>query len=156
MKKKETHRTRRAATARADSEVSTTLNLSLPENMKDFVENEVRRGSFTSSSEYVRSLIRERMAEEDREVRHREIAKGLFGSASSPAEARRLVEAIELFDAGVKLTEERLRRRFPDATAADIARHLADWLQKRGDDAPSGDGPGRPVSAERLRRLRGG
>ena len=37
----------------------TTLNLSLPDAMKDFVERQVHQGGFSSSSEYVRSLLRQ-------------------------------------------------------------------------------------------------
>jgi antitoxin ParD1/3/4 len=48
--------------------VMATLNISLPEGMKVFVESQVRKGeSYTSASDYVRALIREdqkRKAEE--------------------------------------------------------------------------------------------
>jgi len=37
----------------------TTLNISLPDPMKDFVERQVSNGGYSSSSEYVRALIRE-------------------------------------------------------------------------------------------------
>ncbi len=36
-----------------------TMNISLPDDMKAFVDAEVRRRGFASSSEYVRALIRE-------------------------------------------------------------------------------------------------
>jgi antitoxin ParD1/3/4 len=36
----------------------TTLNVSLPESMKSFVEGEVAAGGYTSASEYMRELIR--------------------------------------------------------------------------------------------------
>jgi antitoxin ParD1/3/4 len=49
-----------------------TLNISLPEGMKVFVEDQVRKEeSYTSASDYVRALIREdqkRKAEEKLEV----------------------------------------------------------------------------------------
>jgi len=35
------------------------LNISLPKSMKDFVESAVREGGYSTPSEYVRSLIRE-------------------------------------------------------------------------------------------------
>jgi antitoxin ParD1/3/4 len=45
-----------------------TLNISLPEGMKVFIESQIRKGeSYTSASDYVRALIREdqkRKAEE--------------------------------------------------------------------------------------------
>ena len=36
-----------------------TLNISLPDSMKDFVERQVNHGGYSSSSEYVRALIRD-------------------------------------------------------------------------------------------------
>ena len=35
-----------------------TMNISLPEKMKDFVESKVESGSYGNASEYVRDLIR--------------------------------------------------------------------------------------------------
>ncbi len=37
----------------------TTLNISLPESLKSFVEEQVSGGGYSTASEYVRSLIRE-------------------------------------------------------------------------------------------------
>ena len=37
----------------------TTLNISLPESLKSFVEEQVAAGGYSTASEYVRSLIRE-------------------------------------------------------------------------------------------------
>ncbi len=34
------------------------MNVSLPDEMRDFVEQQVRDGSYSTSSEYVRALIR--------------------------------------------------------------------------------------------------
>lgn len=45
----------------------TSLNISLPQTMKDFVENQVEASGFSTPSEYVRALIRDdqkRRAEE--------------------------------------------------------------------------------------------
>jgi antitoxin ParD1/3/4 len=45
-----------------------TMNIALPESMKDFVHEQVATGGYTSASEYVRELIREaqqRRAAED-------------------------------------------------------------------------------------------
>ena len=36
----------------------TTMNISLPETMKDFVDNQVQDGGYSTSSEYVRDLTR--------------------------------------------------------------------------------------------------
>lgn len=57
----------------------TTLNISLPDTMKDFVERQVNQGGFSSSSEYVRALIRD---EQKRLARTTLEAKLLEGIAS--------------------------------------------------------------------------
>lgn len=37
----------------------TTMNISLPENLKGFVDSQVKTGGYSTSSEYIRELIRE-------------------------------------------------------------------------------------------------
>jgi antitoxin ParD1/3/4 len=44
-----------------------TMNISLPDILKDFVDTQVASGAYSSASEYIRRLIRE-----DQERRHRE------------------------------------------------------------------------------------
>ncbi len=55
----------------------TTMNISLPETLRSFVDSQVSEGDYTSSSEYVRDLLRK---EQDR-VRLREM---LLEGAASP------------------------------------------------------------------------
>lgn len=55
-----------------------TMNISLPEALKDFVDEQVRRG-YGTSSEYVRELIRKHQDQ----LRLRELL--LEGAASPPA-----------------------------------------------------------------------
>lgn len=55
----------------------TTMNISLPETLKSFVDSQVSEGDYTSSSEYVRELLRK---EQDR-VKLREM---LLEGAASP------------------------------------------------------------------------
>ena len=43
-----------------------TMNISLPESMKRFVESQVATGQFSNASDYVRDVIREREATVDR------------------------------------------------------------------------------------------
>jgi antitoxin ParD1/3/4 len=43
-----------------------TLNISLPDSMKDFVESQVATGQFADPSDYFRDLIRERQQAVDR------------------------------------------------------------------------------------------
>ena len=38
--------------------IVSTMNVSLPESLKDFVDEQVSRGGYGTSSEYVRELIR--------------------------------------------------------------------------------------------------
>jgi antitoxin ParD1/3/4 len=54
-----------------------TMNISLPAELKDFVDNQVKRG-YGTSSEYVRELIRK----DQERVRLRELL--LAGAASPP------------------------------------------------------------------------
>lgn len=63
--------------------------------------------------------------------------------AEAEAAARRLRQTLDLFETGVSMMRARLRREHPDATEAQIARLLGDWLQTRP-GAEHGDGPGRP------------
>lgn len=37
----------------------TTMNISLPENLKGFVDSQVEAGGYSTSSEYIRELIRQ-------------------------------------------------------------------------------------------------
>lgn len=57
-----------------------TMNISLPDSLKVFVEQEVAQGGYGTSSEYVRELIRK---ERDRATLRRLV---LDGAATSPAE----------------------------------------------------------------------
>lgn len=56
-----------------------TMNISLPETLKSFVDEQVARGDYGSSSEYIRELIRR---DQDR-LRLRDLL--LQGAASPPA-----------------------------------------------------------------------
>jgi len=56
-----------------------TMNISLPDALRAFVEEQVRSGGYSSSSEYLRQLIRE-----DQERRHLRSLL-LEGAASEPA-----------------------------------------------------------------------
>jgi Rv0078B-related antitoxin len=60
----------------------------------------------------------------------------------SPAAAFRT--ALELFEAGVDVMRQNLRRRYPGATPAEIERRLGDWLHARP-GAQFGDCAGRVV-----------
>ena len=57
--------------------------------------------------------------------------------------AERLRVALDLFDQGVDLMRQNLRRRWPDADEAEIERRLLAWLHERP-GAKHGDAEGRP------------
>lgn len=60
-----------------------TMNISLPDDMKAFVDAEVRRRGFASSSEYVRALIREQKEVDEFRAR---IQAGVDSDSASPAD----------------------------------------------------------------------
>lgn len=60
-----------------------TMNVSLPDPLKQFVDEEVREGGFASTSDYMRDLIRQRQRAKAAEFLRQLIAEGL---ASGPAE----------------------------------------------------------------------
>lgn len=53
--------------------------------------------------------------------------------------------ALDLFDTGVALMRENLRRQHPHEDEADLARRLSAWLQRRP-GAEDGDADGRSVN----------
>lgn len=59
----------------------TTMNISLPEALKDFVDDQVKRG-YGTSSEYVRELIRK---DRDRVRLRSLLLSGAASKASAPA-----------------------------------------------------------------------
>lgn len=60
-----------------------TMNISLTEPLKRFVDEEVRDGGYASTSDYVRELIRERQRRKAEDALRVLIAEGL---GSGPAE----------------------------------------------------------------------
>lgn len=64
--------------------------------------------------------------------------------AMSTEEAARLRTALSLFDDGVALMRQNLRRAHPDASEAEIERRLRLWLRERP-GAEHGDGVGDPA-----------
>ena len=60
----------------------TTMNISLPETLKDFVDHQVQERGYSTSSEYVRDLIRN---DQVRQAEQRLAALILEGLESGPA-----------------------------------------------------------------------
>lgn len=61
-----------------------TMNIALPENMKQFVREQATRGGYSSVSEYVRDLIRSDQKEKARAALEAEVLKGLHSGDSTP------------------------------------------------------------------------
>jgi hypothetical protein len=64
-------------------------------------------------------------------------------ATASPAGSA-LRATLDLFETGVELMRQNLRRTHPNATEQDIESRLKDWLRDRP-GATFGDCPGRPV-----------
>ncbi|MFL6192950.1 MAG: hypothetical protein ACJ75H_02170 [Thermoanaerobaculia bacterium] len=65
--------------------------------------------------------------------------------------SRRFRTAMDLFEAGIAMMRQNLRRQFPDADEKEIATRLALWLRERP-GAEHGDCEGRPVDWPRPAR----
>lgn len=63
-----------------------TMNVSLPDPLKQFVDEEVRAGGFASTSDYMRDLIRQRQRAKAEETLRRLIAEGLASGPATPLE----------------------------------------------------------------------
>lgn len=62
-----------------------TMNISLPEPMKEFVEEEVSAGSYGSVSEYIRGLVRDAQERKKNEKLHQLLMDGLNSGAAIEA-----------------------------------------------------------------------
>ena len=60
------------------------MNISLPEPMRRWVEEQVRLGSFGNASEYIRSLIREDQKQRAREELEAKLLEGLNSGPATP------------------------------------------------------------------------
>ncbi len=69
------------------------------------------------------------------------------GRPSPGSCASKLSLALEMFDLGVAIMEQNLRRRWPRKSRRQIQEMLSRWLQTRP-GAELGDGPGRPRALE--------
>ncbi|WP_329858267.1 type II toxin-antitoxin system ParD family antitoxin [Stenotrophomonas muris] len=83
-----------------------TMNISLTDPLKQFVDEEVREGGYSSTSDYVRDLIRQRQRSKAEELLKQLIAEGL---ASGP---------------GVAVTADTFKR---------MRRELTERMEREGD-----------------------
>jgi antitoxin ParD1/3/4 len=61
-----------------------TMNIALPPSMKQFVQDQVQRGGYSSVSEYIRDLIRSDQREKARQALEAQILKGLESGNPTP------------------------------------------------------------------------
>jgi len=54
-----------------------TMSVSLPEQMKDFIEAQARKEGFGTTSEYIRALVREAQKREAKQALEAKIREGL-------------------------------------------------------------------------------
>ena len=66
--------------------MAATMNVSLTEQLKGFVDDEVREGGFASTSDYVRELIRERQRRKSENALRALIAEGLGSGPAQPVD----------------------------------------------------------------------
>ena len=62
----------------------TTMNISLPDPMRAWVEEQVKSGSFGNVSEYIRSLIREDQKQRAEQALEAKLLEGLDSGPASP------------------------------------------------------------------------
>ncbi len=63
-----------------------TMNISLADPLKEFVDEEVREGGYSSTSDYMRDLIRQRQREKAAALLRQLIADGLASGPATPIE----------------------------------------------------------------------
>ncbi len=66
----------------------TTMNISLPEPLKEFVDSQVRQGGYSGASDYVRDLLRDQQQRVAAEALRGLIAEGLASGAPVPADKK--------------------------------------------------------------------
>lgn len=64
-----------------------TMNISLTDPLKQFVDEEVREGGFSSTSDYVRDLIRQRQRAKAEEFLRQLIAEGMASGSAGEVTA---------------------------------------------------------------------
>ena len=67
---------------------NTSMNVSLPEALKDYVQERVAEGTFSNPSDYVRALIREDMRRREEEKLDALLIEGLNSGPAEPMTAK--------------------------------------------------------------------
>jgi antitoxin ParD1/3/4 len=68
-----------------EEEAMTTLNISLPDSMRNFIEEQISQGTYSTASEYIRQLVREDQKRAQHEKLEALLLEGL--DSGVPAEA---------------------------------------------------------------------
>lgn len=89
----------------------TTMNVSLPEALRAFVDDEVRARGYTSASEFVRELLREAKQRREQAALEADLLK-TFASTGTAESAREAIEEIRRLRVGNRLG--------PDVTIRDL------------------------------------
>ncbi len=84
-----------------------TMNISLPDQMKEFVESQAQKEGFGTVSEYLRSIIREVQTRDARQALEAKLKEGLESGPAAPLSAEEW-DAIER--EGQELAASRRRR----------------------------------------------
>ncbi len=62
----------------------TSMNISVPESMKEFIEDEVSSGGYGTASEYVRELVRDAKKQKEEERIEKLLLQALESGPASP------------------------------------------------------------------------
>jgi antitoxin ParD1/3/4 len=84
-----------------------TMNISLPDQMKEFVESQAQKEGFGTVSEYLRSIIREVQKREAKQALEAKLKEGLESGPAAPLSSEEW-DAIER--EGLELAASRRRR----------------------------------------------
>jgi antitoxin ParD1/3/4 len=73
---------------KSDTMANTSMNVSLPEALKDYVQERVAEGTFSNPSDYVRALIREDMRRREEEKLDALLMEGINSGQAEPMTAK--------------------------------------------------------------------
>ena len=62
----------------------TTMNISLPDEMKAFIENQIAKDGFASASEYLRCLIREAQKRQAKQALEAKLLEAIESGPATP------------------------------------------------------------------------
>ena len=124
---------------------TTTLSISLSPELAEAIERRIESGLYSSASELLREALRLLLRTEEM---HEARVSRLVQDRHEHTPAGRFAASMELFDLGVAIRSEKLRRDAPVLSDEEIADRL------RALDTLRETGPGLRSSPERLARLK--